>query len=63
MTGRDVHRLGTTALSLSMAIIGIVLLIQAFSGGVSLARVLLGVLFVAAGSGRLYLLARRRGDA
>jgi hypothetical protein len=61
MSGRSVHRTSTAVLSVSMAILGIVLLVEAFAaGGVSLIRLLLGVLFVAAGSGRLYLLARRR---
>lgn len=61
MTGKSVHRMGTAVLSVSMAIIGLVLIVQAASEGGSgtIVRVLLGALFMAAGSGRLYLLARR----
>lgn len=53
--------MGTTVLSLAMAIIGLVLIVQAAVGGGSglVVRLLLGVLFVMAGSGRLYLLARK----
>jgi hypothetical protein len=61
MMGKNVHRMSTTVLSLSMAIIGLVLIVQAISGGGRgvIVRLLLGILFVAAGSGRLYLQARR----
>jgi hypothetical protein len=57
MTGKNVHRMSTTVLSLAMAIIGLALVVQAVSGGGAgmIARLLLGILFVAAGSGRLYL--------
>jgi uncharacterized membrane protein YadS len=59
MTGRQLHRTGTTVLSLAMVAIGIALAIQAIDrGGVS-TRLLLGVLFLAAGSARLYLELRR----
>jgi hypothetical protein len=54
----NAHRTGTAVLSLSMAIIGLVLLAQALSAGGAIVRLVLGVLFLAAGSGRLYLLAR-----
>jgi hypothetical protein len=51
-------------LSVSMAIIGIALVVEAFAaGGVSFVRLLMGVLFIVAGTGRLYVLARRRRDA
>jgi hypothetical protein len=65
MTGKSVHRVGTAALSASMAIIGLVLIVQAASEGGSgtIVRVLLGILFVAAGSGRLYLLTRKSPGA
>jgi hypothetical protein len=45
-----------------MAVIGVALIIQAVAGdgGVISPRLLLGVLFVAAGAGRLYL-ERKRG--
>jgi hypothetical protein len=51
------------ALSVLMALIGIVLLVQAVDGhgGMLSARTLLGVLFLAAGVGRLYV-ERRRGS-
>jgi hypothetical protein len=59
-TGKQVHRTGTTVLSLAMVAIGIALAAEAIgSDGVLSARLLLGVLFVAAGSGRLYLDVRR----
>jgi hypothetical protein len=63
MTGRQVHRTGTTVLSLAMVTIGIALAVEAIggAGGVLSARLLLGVLFLAAGSGRLYLEMRRGG--
>jgi hypothetical protein len=61
MTGRQVHRTGTTVLSLAMVAIGIALAVQAIgSNAVLSARLLLGVLFLAAGSGRLYVEMRRR---
>jgi hypothetical protein len=61
MTGRQLHRAGTTVLSLAMVAIGIALAIEAIDGhgGVLSARLLLGVLFLAAGTGRLYLEMRR----
>ena len=62
MTGRRVHHSTAMALSVLMALIGIILLVQAVDGhgGVLSARALLGVLFLAAGAGRLYV-ERRRG--
>jgi hypothetical protein len=60
MTGKQVHRTGTTVLSLAMAAIGIARAVEAIGGeGVLSARLLLGALFLAAGSGRLYLEMRR----
>jgi uncharacterized membrane protein YadS len=61
MTGRQVHRTSTTLLSLAMVAIGIALAVEAIGGhgGVFSARLLLGVLFLAAGSGRLYLEMKR----
>ncbi|HEV2980117.1 MAG TPA: hypothetical protein VGX51_01690 [Solirubrobacteraceae bacterium] len=56
MTGRSVHRLGTRLLSAAMAVIGVALIVEAVATwhhGVSTLAVL-GVLFLAAGSGRLY---------
>jgi hypothetical protein len=57
MSGRGAHRAGTFVLSLLMAAIGVALIVQAVSGHASVIspRLLLGVLFVAAGAGRLYI--------
>jgi hypothetical protein len=62
MNGRQAHRAGTFTLSLLMAAIGVALVVQAVSGHGSVLspRLLLGVLFVAAGVGRMYV-ERRRG--
>lgn len=61
MTGRGFHRGATLILSLLMAAIGVALLAQAIGqkGSAISPRLLLGVLFLAAGCGRLYLLARK----
>jgi hypothetical protein len=60
MSGRQVHRAGTTVLSSAMVAIGIALAVEAVLGeDVLSARLLLGVLFVAGGSGRLYIQLRR----
>ena len=60
--GREVHRTLTRLLSVALIAIGLVLLAQTVaSGGGALSRgVILGVLFVAAGVGRLAL-TRRAG--
>jgi hypothetical protein len=56
MTARQVHRAGTTVLSLAMVAIGIALAVEAIVGeGVLTARLLLGLLFVIGGSGRIYV--------
>jgi hypothetical protein len=62
MTGRQAHRGGTIVLSLLMAAIGVALIVQAVDGhgGAISVRLLLGVLFGAAGVGRLYA-ERKRG--
>lgn len=62
MTGRQVHRTGTLVLSLAMVAIGVTLVVEAIGGseGFVSARLLLGVLFLAAGSGRLYVEKTRR---
>jgi predicted membrane channel-forming protein YqfA (hemolysin III family) len=61
MNGRQAHRMGTLVLSLAMAVIGVALIIQAITGHGSLIspRLLLGVLFIAAGGGRWYVEVRR----
>jgi uncharacterized membrane protein YedE/YeeE len=63
MTGRQVHRSGTMVFSLLMVVIGVALIAQVLGGdgGVLSARLLLGVLFLAAGIARVYL-ERRRGS-
>jgi predicted membrane channel-forming protein YqfA (hemolysin III family) len=64
MTGRQVHRSSTLVFSVLMAAIGIALIAQVLSGdgGVLSARLLLGVLFLAAGIARIYM-ERKRGDS
>ena len=61
MKGRQAHRLATLALSMAMVAIGLALLVQALAGHASAIspRLLLGVLFVAAGGGRTYVEMRR----
>jgi hypothetical protein len=60
MSGKQLHRTSTTALSLAMVAIGIALAVEAIGGeGVLSVRLLLGMLFVAGGSGRLYIEVRR----
>ncbi len=61
MNGRQAHRTSTFVLSFAMAAIGLALLIQVAAGvgSVLSPRLLLGILFVAAGVGRLYLETRR----
>ena len=57
MTGPGVHRTATFVLSLVMAAIGVALIVEAVSGDGSVIspRFLLGVLFIAAGAGRVYV--------
>lgn len=54
------HRTGTLILSSAMILIGVALVVTAVAVGASIisGRIILGVLFVAAGGARLYLLAR-----
>jgi uncharacterized membrane protein HdeD (DUF308 family) len=61
MTGRQVHHAGTLVLSALMVVIGVALIVEAVVGGGSpiSARLLLGILFVAAGVARTYLEVRR----
>jgi hypothetical protein len=57
MFGRGLHRSGTRVLSLLMAAIGVGLIVEAIAGvrhGSVVMLLLAGVLFVAAGVGRLY---------
>jgi hypothetical protein len=57
MNGRGVHRGGTLVLSLAMAAIGIAIFVEALTEHASplSGRVLIGVLFVAAGVLRIYV--------
>jgi hypothetical protein len=59
--GRQVHRSGTMVLSLLMAIIGVALIVENIGvhGSVISPRMLLGILFAAAGAGRIYVEAKR----
>jgi uncharacterized membrane protein HdeD (DUF308 family) len=61
MTGRQAHRAGTLVFSLLMVAIGVALLIESLVGnaGAISPRLLLGVLFIAAGVARIYLELRR----
>jgi uncharacterized membrane protein YadS len=61
MNGRGIHRGGTFLLSIAMVAIGVVVVVQSLgeSAGPLSARLLLGILFLAAGIGRLYVEIRR----
>ncbi|HEX5224718.1 MAG TPA: hypothetical protein VFW29_06270 [Solirubrobacteraceae bacterium] len=61
MNGRQVHRTGTLVLSAAMVVIGFALLVQAIasSAGSPLLRIILAVLFIAAGFGRTLVESRR----
>jgi hypothetical protein len=61
MNGRQAHRMSTLVLSLLMVGIGLALIVQAVIGHASSIspRLLLGVLFIAAGCGRWYVEVRR----
>jgi hypothetical protein len=61
MNGRQAHRMSTLVLSLLMVGLGLALIVQAIgSGGSPLSpRLLLGILFIAAGAGRWYVEVRR----
>jgi uncharacterized membrane protein HdeD (DUF308 family) len=61
MTPRHAHRMATFVLSALMAVVGVALIVQAVAGQTHAVtvRLLLGVLFVAAGVARTYLEIRR----
>jgi hypothetical protein len=61
MTGPQVHRTATLVFSLLMLAIGLALIIQTVgaNGSAISTRLLLGVLFLAAGVGRTYVEIRR----
>ena len=54
---RDLHAKATTAMSAVMVVIGVTILVSTLArgGGPLAVGVLLGVLFVAAGAGRIYV--------
>ncbi|HEX6391381.1 MAG TPA: hypothetical protein VFZ89_18095 [Solirubrobacteraceae bacterium] len=54
---RDLHRSATNALSMTMVVIGIAMLVSTIArgGGPLAVGILLGVLFIAAGAGRIYV--------
>ncbi len=60
MSGRDAHRQMTKAMSVVLILVGLAILIRTVSagGGPLATGILIGVLFVAAGLGRLWV-ARR----
>jgi predicted membrane channel-forming protein YqfA (hemolysin III family) len=61
MNPRQAHRSATLMFSLVMVVIGVALIAQAVDGhgGIISPRLLLGVLFIAAGGGRVYLEGKR----
>jgi hypothetical protein len=61
MTGRQAHRSATLMFSLVMMVIGVALIVEAVEGRGSVIspRLLLGLLFIAAGGGRLWVEAKR----
>ena len=63
MAGRDLHRRATRVLSAAMVVVGVALIVRTVSaGGGSLAiGLLLGVLFILAGAGRLWVSSEREG--
>jgi hypothetical protein len=60
-TGQQAHRSATLMFSLVMIVIGVALIAQVVGGhgGIVSPRLLLGVLFIAAGGGRIYLETKR----
>ena len=65
---RDLHRHTTAVLSIVLVVLGVAMIVRTLvaGGGAVAIGLLLGVLFIAAGVGRLYLngvLARRSGGA
>jgi hypothetical protein len=65
MTAQQAHRSATLVFSLVMAVIGVALIVEAVGGRGSVVspRLLLGLLFIAAGAGRLWVEAKRgRGE-
>jgi predicted membrane channel-forming protein YqfA (hemolysin III family) len=63
MTPRKAHRTATIVLSLAIGVLGVALIVQSLAAGhgAASARLLLGVLFIAAGVGRMYVAVKRGG--
>jgi hypothetical protein len=61
MNGRGLHRGTTVALSVAIAVIGAIVVVQSLAESTSAlaGRLLIGFLMVAAGLGRLYVATRR----
>ena len=61
MNGGGLHRGGTFVLSFAMLVIGIAILVESLAENASAlsGRLLIAVLFMAAGAGRLYVELRR----
>ena len=61
MNGPGVHRTGTFVLSFAMLAIGVAILVESIAESASAisGRLLIAVLFIAAGAGRLYVEVRR----
>jgi hypothetical protein len=59
-TPRELHRAGTTVTSVLLVVVGVAILVTTVvnGGGVLAVGVLLGLLFVAAGAGRLWVMRR-----
>jgi hypothetical protein len=62
VSGRDVHRGGTVLLSVALLVIGVALIVRTIvaGGGAGAVGIILGVLFTAAGAGRLWVVWRSR---
>ncbi|HEY5142613.1 MAG TPA: hypothetical protein VII98_03850 [Solirubrobacteraceae bacterium] len=63
MSGRDTHRLMTTLFSIIMVVLGVALIVRALSagGGPFSIGVIMGLLFLAAGLGRMWVARSTRG--
>jgi uncharacterized membrane protein len=61
MNGQQAHRSATLMFSLVMIVIGVALIAQVVGGhaGIVSPRMLLGLLFIAAGGARIYLEAKK----
>jgi len=63
MNGRGLHRGGTFLLSFAMLVLGVAILVQSLAeqAGALSGRLLIAVLFIAAGAGRIFVEIRRGG--